>query len=270
MSDNIGAYDLLSTRTGPVKNHGTENRNILGVEVCAISRDDALIMIEKFVLNRQHRKIAFLNAHGANITYKNDGYRKLLGQFLVLADGVGLDLASKRLYGEKFPDNLNGTDFLPRLLHHVKMPMRVGLLGGKPGVADKAAMALGNAHGQHSFIPIRDGYFPDSELSQVMENITDSKLDMLLVAFGNPLQEQWVAKNCTGKHCTIAFGVGAYLDFSSGRVQRAPQWLIKFRLEWLFRLWREPSRMWQRYLIGSPLFIVRIFRQKIFGFPKGK
>ncbi len=270
MSKNIDAYDIPSMQSGHAKTRSTNVRNILGVDVCAISRADAFLMIEKDVLNRQHRKIAFLNAHGANIAYENHDYRKLLEQFLVLADGVGIDLGSDTLYREKFPDNLNGTDFLPRLLNHIKTPMRVGFLGGEPGVAEEAALALGGAHSQHKFIPVRDGYFEKSDLKQIMGKITNARLDMLFVAFGNPLQEQWIAKNCDGKHCAVVFGVGAFLDFSSGRVPRAPRWMVRFRLEWIFRLLREPSRMWRRYLIGSPLFISRIYRQRFFGLPVDK
>jgi exopolysaccharide biosynthesis WecB/TagA/CpsF family protein len=79
---------------------------------------------------------------------------------------------------------------------------------------------------------------------------------------GVPRQELWIARNITPDHCTMPMAVGALLDFVSGAVPRAPKWMRQLRLEWVFRLIVEPSRLWQRYILGNPVFLARVIRQK--------
>ena len=91
-------------------------------------------------------------------------------------------------------------------------------------------------------------------------------LVILLIAF---VSVMWIAENCTGEHAAVCAGVGALFDFMSGTVSRAPQWMIRWRLEWLYRLALEPRRMWRRYVVGNPLFLMRIARQKLLGLQSG-
>ncbi len=243
------------------------SRNMLGVDVCVISKTDALRAIKTTIGENQHKKIAFLNAHGANIAYGDKQYHALLKNFDVYCDGVGLDFGSKILCGEKFPENLNGTDFIPSLFKFLNTPMKIGLLGGADGVADEAARVLTERFSNHEFITINHGFFSSREQPGIINKIKKSRLDILLVAFGNPIQEQWIAQNCTEQHAAIVMGVGAFFDFTSGRITRCPTWMINSRMEWIYRLWVEPKRMWRRYLLGNPLFLFRIFRQKYFQRP---
>jgi exopolysaccharide biosynthesis WecB/TagA/CpsF family protein len=87
-------------------------------------------------------------------------------------------------------------------------------------------------------------------------------VDLLLVAFGNPRQEIWIAERITHEHAHLAIGVGALFDFLAGEVQRAPRWLRAARLEWAYRLMLEPARLWRRYVLGNPAFLLRVLRQK--------
>ena len=80
---------------------------------------------------------------------------------------------------------------------------------------------------------------------------------------GVPRQEFWIAKNITPRHCTMPIAVGALLDFLSGAVPRAPAWMRRLRLEWVFRLIIEPGRLWRRYILGNPVFLARVVRQKL-------
>ena len=110
---------------------------------------------------------------------------------------------------------------------------------------------------------IHDGYFKPSEEPAILERIRGLKPDILLVAMGVPRQELWIARHITAEHCTMPIAVGALLDFMSGAVPRAPKLLRQLRLEWVFRLMVEPSRMWRRYVLGNPLFLARVLRQKL-------
>ena len=97
----------------------------------------------------------------------------------------------------------------------------------------------------------------------ILERIEALRPDILLVAMGVPRQEFWIAKNITPRHCTLPMAVGALLDFLSGTVPRAPAWMRRLRLEWVFRLIIEPGRLWRRYILGNPVFLARVVRQKL-------
>lgn len=237
-------------------------RNILGVQVSTYSKTEALCLIERAINAKNHTKIAFLNAHGANVAWNDDAYVAVLKDFEVLADGIGVDVGSLINFGCKFPDNLNGTDFIPALFAFLKPGIKVALLGAAAGVGELAVKKMQADFPQHSFEVISDGYFSKAGEVELLAKLEKSKPDILLVALGNPAQEKWIAKNCSSAICTIAIGVGAYLDFAAGRVPRAPGILRKLRIEWAYRLWLEPGRMWKRYMIGNPLFVLRSFLQK--------
>jgi len=108
----------------------------------------------------------------------------------------------------------------------------------------------------------RDGYFTPEELPSVLEAIRDSGAAVLLVAFGVPKQESWIRDHLKETGAKVAIGVGGLLDFYSGRIPRAPEWMREMGMEWLYRFWQEPRRMWRRYFIGNVVFLTRVFRDR--------
>jgi len=165
----------------------------------------------------------------------------------IVNDGIGMDLAARWLRGRRFAGNLNGTDFIPYLSAHAARPLRFFLLGGQPGVAEAAARSLRERHGQ-IVVGTCDGYGGRQRAGDgLAATINDSGADVLLVAFGNPLQEQWLLDHAPQLRTPLLFGVGALLDFLSGNARRAPGWVRRHRLEWLYRLSREPRRLLKRY-----------------------
>lgn len=242
-------------------------RRILGIQVASMKRDEAIALIEHLLANQLFTKVSFLNAHNANIACSDEVFAEALNDFLVLPDGIGVDLAARILYGAPFPDNLNGTDFVPALLRASKRPLTVGLLGATRENADLAAEKLGALVPQHRFVVIHDGFFSAYEEPRIVADIAELRPDILLVAMGVPRQELWIARNIGPQHCTMPIAVGALLDFLSGVVPRAPLWMRRLRLEWLFRLAVEPSRLWRRYVLGNPLFLARVMRQKLVSRP---
>jgi exopolysaccharide biosynthesis WecB/TagA/CpsF family protein len=240
-------------------------KTILGISVASIGWNEAIGLLNRMLAERRFTKVSFLNAHNANVACIDTAFADALHDFLILPDGVGVDMAAKILYGAPFPANLNGTDFVPGLLHAVAKPLTVGLLGATRRNADAAAAKLAAIAPQHNYAVIHDGYFSPQEEPGVVETIRALRPDVLLVAMGVPRQELWIARNLTDKHCTLPIAVGALLDFLSGAVPRAPGWVRRMRLEWLFRLVVEPGRLWRRYIVGNPLFLARVVRQKLVG-----
>ncbi len=240
-------------------------RDIVGVAVAALTRDQALALIERAFDQKRHLRLAYCNAHLANVAANDPALRTALGGFLVLPDGIGVDVASQLLHGSHFPANLNGTDFTPALLAARRAPLRVMLLGGKPGVAERAAARLQAEHPRHDFKVLGHGYFSPEEEPVLLARLERERPDLLLVAFGNPRQERWIAEKLNARHCSVAAGIGAFFDFLAGEVTRAPLWIRRLRMEWLYRLWLEPARLWRRYVVGNPVFLMRVLRQRLAG-----
>ncbi|CDX14337.1 Glycosyl transferase, WecB/TagA/CpsF family [Mesorhizobium sp. ORS 3324] len=238
-------------------------KTILGIPVLAIRWDEAIALLSRLIAEQRFTKVSFLNAHNANLACTDPVFAGALDDFLVLPDGVGVDIAATLLYGAPFPDNLNGTDFVPAFLQASARPLTVALLGATRVNAEAASVKLSALAAQHKFVVVHDGYFSPAEEPAIIERIAKLRPDILLVAMGVPRQELWIARHIDARHCTLPIAVGALLDFLSGTVPRAPLWMRRLRLEWLFRLWIEPRRLWRRYVVGNPLFLWRVLKQRL-------
>jgi len=108
----------------------------------------------------------------------------------------------------------------------------------------------------------RDGYFDKAESAAIADQIRRSRADLLFVAMGSPAQEFWIAENLERTGARFAMGVGGSFDHLSGRKPRAPRWMQRAGLEWLYRLLREPHRLWRRYLVGNTQFLRLVVRQR--------
>jgi exopolysaccharide biosynthesis WecB/TagA/CpsF family protein len=239
-------------------------RDIGGIGIAALSWEAALSELSDAMASGRHVKLAFCNANLVNVGAHDPALLQRLTDFLVLADGLGVDIASWLLHGAPFPANLNGTDFFPVLLASETRSLRVGLIGGRPGVAERAASALARKYPAHRFSVVSHGYFAPNEEAGLLARLKAAPPDLLLVAMGNPRQERWIADKLGLQHCTVAAGVGALFDFFAGEVSRAPELIRQFRLEWAYRLWLEPGRLWRRYVVGNPVFMLRMVRQRLF------
>lgn len=238
-------------------------RMIFDLPVCDLDWEDALTFVNELAsVPVGQTSISFVNAHNMLMMLRDDGYRRVLERNLVLPDGVGLDIASRVAHGEAFPANLNGTDFVPALLTFMERPKRIGLLGGRRAVVEKAAEKLRQHAPWHEFIVVSDGFFNPARSNAVMSEVSRQKIDVLIVGMGTPLQEKWVSEHVGPQHARLVLTVGALFDFLSGAVPRAPALVRAMRSEWLFRLVLEPSRLWRRYMLGIPAFLYQVARHQ--------
>jgi exopolysaccharide biosynthesis WecB/TagA/CpsF family protein len=238
-------------------------RMIFDLPVCDLDWEDTLIFVNELAsLPVGQTSISFVNAHNMLVMLRDENYREVLERNLVLPDGVGLDIASRVAHGEAFPANLNGTDFVPALLTFMERPKRIGLLGGRGAVVEKAAEKLRQHAPWHEFIVVSDGFFNPARSNAVTAEISRQKIDVLIVGMGTPLQEKWVAEHVGPQHARLVLTVGALFDFISGSVPRAPALVRAMRSEWLFRLVLEPGRLWRRYMLGVPLFLYQVIRHQ--------
>jgi alpha-1,3-mannosyltransferase len=240
---------------------GNNIRSILDVGVRAISSDAAVALLDDRFARRETTPVTFANAHTLNTATADGRLRNALRQSIVFNDGIGVDIASRLLFGKPFPDNLNGTDFVPSYLTHTRHQYRIFLLGASPGIAERAAERLAKFSPQHHIVGCRHGYLDPADAPRVAAEIRASLADVLLVGMGNPTQELWLMEHLAETGCRLGFAVGALLDFMAGRFPRAPEWMRELRIEWVYRLVQEPLRLWRRYLLGNPLFLMRIIAQ---------
>lgn len=172
---------------------------------------------------------------------------------LVIPDGIGTVWAA-RYRGFQVRERVAGVELVQVLAQQLGPALRVFLLGGAPSVAETAAQnLLGLAPGVH-IAGARDGYFKD-DLAMVSE-IRASQANLLLVGMGFPRQELWLQRHGPATGVRVGIGVGGTFDVISGRVRRAPRWIQKAGLEWLYRFSLQPSR-WQR-MLALPKFALRI------------
>ncbi len=182
---------------------------------------------------------------------------------LIVNDGIGMDIAKILVHGKKFKSNLNGTDFTPYFFQQSKKAYRVFLVGGKPEVLNKAAYFLTHHLGQ-TVVGSCDGYAGMSN-SNLISQINESHAEIVLVAMGNPKQEQWILNNNHQLNCKLISGVGALFDFWAGDKPRAPKLVQRLRMEWFFRLCLEPKRLLKRYTIDVLLFLIVCIKYKFTG-----
>lgn len=243
----------------------SQRRNILGVPVVALPWSVAIETMRAMIAAQRFALVTWLNAHNANLAQDDVEFHQVLERFLVLPDGIGVDIASRLLHGAPFPANLNGTDFIPALLTAESRPLRVGLIGARAEIVEKASSSFRHLAPQHEFRVISDGFFKAADQPRILEMLKNYQPHILLVAMGVPRQERFMARHLTAEHCTLAFGVGALFDFRAGVVPRAPLLVQKLRFEWLYRLAQEPARLWRRYIVGNPVFLLRVLRAKLRG-----
>jgi len=238
-------------------------RDIMGIDVAVVDEAAAVALFAGLIAEGRFTKVAFLNANVSNLATVNADFERTLHRFLVLADGVGVDIASKVLYGQPFPANLNGTDFVPALLRRLPGQLSIGMVGASHQNIEAACDRFARLAPQHKFYLISDGFFSAAGEQQILADLRDIRPDILLVAMGVPRQEFWIDRLDEG-HACIAMGVGALFDFMSGAVPRAPEWMRRSRLEWLFRLIVEPKRLWHRYVVGNPVFLWHLMQHRLF------
>lgn len=239
-----------------------ERRNIGGVEILVGDRDIALAAILSAIRDKKPEIWAFCNAHTVNCARSDPAFRVALPTIRFLNDGVGINIASRMLYGVGFPENLNGTDLTPQLLARLPAEQSVFLLGSAPQIAEVAARTLQRQFPLLQIAGAHHGFFSLADETAIADQIRASNAALVLVAMGNPLQELWAARNAERIGIPLIC-VGAFLDFSAGVVRRSPAILQRAKLEWAFRLAQEPRRLARRYLIGNATFLAAVIRQRL-------
>ncbi len=241
--------------------------SFLGVEIDNLTKMEAIKKIRDFLHRKEKGYIVTPNASHM-VELQND--KKFLESYknalLIVPDGFSIVLASK-LLGKPLKEKCSGADLFPEICKLAsELGMRIFILGGRDGsekiVEEKIREAFPGIV-VSSFSP-PFGFEKNEEIEKEIINlINDFKTDILFVCVGTPKSEKWIYKNFNHLNINLAFSLGSAPEFFTGVKRRAPKWMQKVGLEWLWRLIQEPGRLWKRYLIGNTIFIWLIIKELI-------
>jgi N-acetylglucosaminyldiphosphoundecaprenol N-acetyl-beta-D-mannosaminyltransferase len=241
---------------------------VLGVGVDPVTVEELHEEVGHLIWAGERGLVLNANTHCLNLCYEDTELRGFLnGADVVFCDGAGVMLAA-RLLGGRIPERITYADWVWRLAAFAETQgFSMYLLGARPGVAEEAARRLKARYPDLEIVGVRHGFFdhaagsPENEV--VVREINDARPDILLVGLGMPLQEYWLMENRARLQAGVALTGGAVFDYVSGGLRRGPRVLTDNGFEWLARLLVEPRRLWRRYLIGNPLFLLRVLGQRL-------
>lgn len=215
--------------------------DILGVPFLPITMNDLIDLINADLKEGRKIKLAFSNPEFIVGSFRNKFLQKYLSDVdYNVADGIGVVIASKLIGDQILPERITGTDFVDAMSKLcIEHNYSIFLYGGKPGVVLKAREALCSKYQNIRIVGALHGFYNDDE--HVLNEINKVKPDFLMVCLGNPKQETWIERNYSRLNAKIIFGNGGAMDFTAGEVKRAPRVLIKFHMEWLYRLMQDFS-----------------------------
>ncbi|WP_446899845.1 WecB/TagA/CpsF family glycosyltransferase [Clostridium sp. LBM24168] len=231
---------------------------ILGYNIFKGTKKEFISYIEQF------QKINIISGN-PEVLYNGFNNPKLLKCFkeiysIIIPDGIGTVLAS-RLLKDSVAEKIAGIDVMKDIIEKCERENKpIYLLGAEQKVLENCIKNLMKAYKNLNIIGSHNGYFDLKNCNNIVEEIQIKKPYAIFIAMGSPRQDIFISENIRKLPCTIFMGVGGSFDVFSGQVKRAPQWMIKFGLEWFFRVVKEPWRM--KRLASIPKFLIKVIEYK--------
>jgi N-acetylglucosaminyldiphosphoundecaprenol N-acetyl-beta-D-mannosaminyltransferase len=221
---------------------------ILEIPVHDVTTEETLALIDQYVREEAPHQICTVNPEFIMTAQQDAEFKRILKHSaLNLPDGIGVLWAARRL-GQPLRERVAGSDLVGLIADRAqRTAWRIFLLGAAEGVAERAAITLQERYPQTNIVGAYAGSPRPEEETAIAARIRSSGADVLLVAYGAPKQDKWIARNIEQTGAAVAIGIGGSLDFIAGTRKRAPRWIQRSGLEWLYRLIREPWR-WRRQL----------------------
>ena len=242
-----------------------QKTNVLGVGISAINIPLAVQTIDDWIETKQKNYVCVTGVHGVMESQYDNELRQIHNNAgMVTPDGMPMVWLSK-LAGNKHVDRVYGPDLMLEVCQHsVAKGYRHYFYGGAEGVAEKLIAQLTT---KNPGMQIAGSYCPPfrpltpEEDAAVIQEINDSKADIVWVGLSTPKQERWMNAHIGKLDAPVMLGVGAAFDFHAGLKKQAPYWMQRNGLEWFFRLVTEPRRLWKRYLQNNPRFVALVIGQ---------
>ncbi|MHB9031604.1 MAG: WecB/TagA/CpsF family glycosyltransferase [Anaerolineae bacterium] len=237
---------------------------ILNVRVDHVTTIEVLDELDRMVQEGGVHQVATVNPEFVMTAQRNHEFFVTINESaLAIPDGVGLLWAS-RMLGKPLPERVTGSDTVPLIARMAAQKgYRLFLLGAAPGVAEKAAQILLRDNPGLQIVGTFSGSPRSEEEQEIVTLVQRAKPDFLFVAFGAPQQDLWIKRNMEQLQVPVCMGIGGTLDFIAGVAPRAPVWMRRCGLEWLYRLIRQPWR-WRR-MARLPKFALLVLAQRLRG-----
>jgi len=248
--------------------------NVLGCPITKLDLEGFATRIEDFIRSGRPHYIAVVNAAKlVKMRTDKDLEQSVLAADLIGADGVPVVWVS-RLIGNPLPGRVNGTDLMYELLKRAnEKRYRIFFFGATNDVLQRVLKVVRQDYPGAQIAGSQHGYYTPAEEPKVVKKIRKARPDILFIAFGTPKKELWVKQYLSSMEVPLVHGVGGSFDVLAGVIPRAPLWMQRNGLEWLFRLLQEPRRMWSRYLVTNTMFVMLVLWQWLryqAGLPKPK
>lgn len=235
--------------------------SVLSVPIDTVTIDEAVDKVYHLSKEPGFHMVATANAEMVMMAQNDKELHEILTKAdLVVPDGAGVLWAAEQK-GEHFPERVAGYDLACRLCAaSAKDSLPIYCLGAAPGVAEKAMAAMQKEFGSLPVVGIHDGYFKEADEEPLIKEITESGAKLVLLALGVPKQEKWMYHKLQHLDGVVAMGVGGSFDVMAGMIPRAPKWMQEHRLEWLYRLFKQPSRLMR--MMALPRFMWKVKTSK--------
>ena len=231
---------------------------ILDVPVHPLTMQEAVSALEESIANGEQAFVVTANAEIIMMCQQDAEYKKIVSQDaqLVLADGAGAVWAGRHL-GYKVPERVAGFDLYCNLLKEAAVKgYKAYFFGGSPGIAEAAKAKSEELYPGVQVVGCRNGYFQEEESQEIIDEINASGADMLFAALCAPKQEKWLVRYRDQLKPKVLMGIGGSFDVFAGKMERAPKWMQDASLEWLFRLYKQPSRFMR--MMALPKFVLKV------------
>lgn len=231
---------------------------ILDVPVHPLTMQEAVSVLEESIANGEQAFVVTANAEIIMMCQQDAEYKKIVSQDaqLVLADGAGAVWAGRHL-GYKVPERVAGFDLYCNLLKEAAVKgYKAYFFGGSPGIAEAAKAKSEELYPGVQVVGCRNGYFQEEKSQAIIDEINASGADMLFAALGAPKQEKWLVRYRDQLMPKVLMGIGGSFDVFAGKMERAPKWMQDASLEWLFRLYKQPSRFMR--MMALPKFVLKV------------
>lgn len=236
-------------------------KQIMSIQFDSVTMSEAINTALNCIKESEKCMVVTPNAEIAYAAEKDRQFAELINSAkLVLPDGVGVILASK-IIGDPVKEKVAGVEFAENLLKSTDEP--VFLFGGKPGVAETARDNIKAKYPSCNIVGVHNGYFKDADIPGIIDEINNSGAKIVFVCLGAPKQEYFIKAHMNEINAFVFAGLGGSLDVFAGTAKRAPAFFVKFGLEWLYRLIKQPSRIKRMSVL--PLYVIESIKFKFGG-----
>lgn len=237
---------------------------ILNTEIDALTFMDTVRLVEEYIKRKIPLHLIGVNADKINALNKEEHLKRIVNSCgIINADGASVVLAS-RFLKKPLPERVAGIDLMLKLIElSAEKGYRVYLLGAKQEIIEKTAQELKSRYPKLILAGIHNGYFKEANWPEISDELKAVKPDLVFVGITSPLKEYLIEYLQNEGNKCVFMGVGGSFDVISGEIPRAPIWMQKMNLEWLFRVIQEPKRLFMRYFTGNAVFMWAVLKEKL-------